>query len=121
MNTAYVLFGVDMQLGSSYVYFSEQKADVYYRYFKYFTAIIVSGKKRIVEQVRYFVRDLDIHYRDYWYDLEALALKRQIAKAAVYNCGRILVMRSKDIDALIQTQLKKDKHFLISLKKRDKG
>ncbi|MHA1764680.1 MAG: AAC(3) family N-acetyltransferase [Promethearchaeota archaeon] len=115
LNIKYVLFGVDMQHGATFVYYSEEKAKVYYRYHKIFKGRIKDddGSINKVVNVKYFVRNYDIPYEDYWYDLEKIALERYIAKKFEYSGGNILIMKSQEIDALIQEELSKNKDFLI--------
>ena len=74
--TKYILFGVNIQLGATFIYYSLEKNNVYYRYNKSFTSKIKIGNKLFEKEVKYFVRDLSLKYQDDWYDLEKLSIKR---------------------------------------------
>jgi len=115
LNITYVLFGVDIQHGATFVYYSEEKAKVYYRYYKDFLGIIKKEDNQFKTTVRYFVRDLDLKYEDYWYDVEKKALERGFAKIFEYSSGKITITKSQDIDQLIQEELKINKAFLIKI------
>ena len=113
MRTKYILFGVNIQLGATFIYYSLEKNNVYYRYNKSFTSKIKIGNKSFEKQVKYFVRDLSLKYKDDWHGLEKLSIKRGICKSIKYNKGRILITSSNEIDTLIQSQLNVDKDYLI--------
>lgn len=115
LNITYVLFGVDIQHGATFVYYSEEKAKVYYRYYKEFSGIIKNKNGQFEKSVRYFVRDLDLKYEDNWYDLENKAIEMGIARIFEYSGGKITLTKSQEIDKLIQKELKKNKNFLIKL------
>jgi len=109
----YVLFGVDMQHGASYVYYTEQKIGVYYRYFKYFPATVRYKSSEVKMNIRYFVRDLELSYTDYWHDLERKSIEAGVTRCLEFGGGRILTMKSQDIDALIREEVGKNKDYLI--------
>ncbi|MFH1979289.1 MAG: AAC(3) family N-acetyltransferase [Patescibacteria group bacterium] len=106
MNATYVLFGVNMHRSATFVLYSEQKNEVYYRYFKDFTVGGVTA--------RYFVRDMDVDYRYSWVGLEEKGKKLGIIKEFGFGGGEILIMKSQEIDELIGEELKRDKDSLIS-------
>lgn len=116
LNANYVLFGVDIQHGASFIYYSEEKLRVYYRYFKNFPAVIKDGKKTLKTTVRYFVRDLDLKYEDYWFNLERQALKTGIAKSIKFSGANILLMKSQEIEKLIQQEVSSNQDYLIKKK-----
>jgi len=113
MKTKYILFGVNMQLGATFIYFSLEKNDVYYRYNKSFVSRIKIRSKSFEKKVKYFVRDLSLKYKDDWYDLEKLSIKLGVCKSIIYNKSRILITSSNEIDFLVQSQLNVDKDYLI--------
>jgi aminoglycoside N3'-acetyltransferase len=113
MNAKYILFGLEIQNGLSAVYFSEQRANVYYRYFKEFEAVIDDGQRKYNKKIKYFVRDKKLNYKDSWYNLQKKAIEQRIAIMTQYNGGKIFIIKSQGIDDLIIEQLKKNKDFLI--------
>lgn len=114
-NADYVLFGVDMQHGATYVYYSEQKHGVYYRYFKNFSAEIKNNDEIKKITAKYFVRDLNLGYKTYWTGAENAALKARVAKKEIFNGASVTVMKSQAIDGVIQSELDKNENCLIIL------
>tara|TARA_B100002051_G_C16731777_1_gene638727 strand:- start:1327 stop:2106 length:780 start_codon:yes stop_codon:yes gene_type:complete len=113
LNTKYILFGVNMQKGATFIYFSEEKKNVYYRHHKYFISTIQYENRLYEHRVKYFVRDLSVDYQDYWYDLERLSIDNNVAKSIKYEESKVIITNSKDIDSLIQKQLAIDENYLI--------
>ena len=113
MNAKYVLFGLSIPNGLSAVYFSEQRVNAYYRYFKEIESVINDGHREYKKKIKYFVRDKKLNYRDSWYNLEKKALEQEIAINTQYNGGKIFIIQSQRIDDLIIGELKKNKDFLI--------
>ncbi|MCK4553672.1 AAC(3) family N-acetyltransferase [Candidatus Parcubacteria bacterium] len=115
INAYYVLFGVSMHQSATFVLYSEQKNNVYYRYFKDFSATAINKNEKININARYFVRDLNMDYKYSWNDLEKKGIELRIIKTFKFGSGEILIMRSQAIDKLIRQKLKKNKNYLISL------
>ena len=113
INATYVLFGIDMQHGATYVFYSEQKINVYYRYYKNFPAIIRDNNKEFKTTVKYFVRNLNLNPKDYFYELEKRSLETGITNSFKFGSGNILIMKSQEIDGLIREEVKKNKDYLI--------
>jgi aminoglycoside 3-N-acetyltransferase len=116
LNVTYVLFGVDMQHGATFIYYSEQKLNVFYRYNKLFSSTICQNNSENKTTVKYFVRDLKLDYEDYWFDLEQKSIECGITKSFEFSKGRVYYMKSQDIDKLIHQEVKKDNYYLIRLK-----
>lgn len=113
LEAKYLMLGVNMWQGSTYVYYSEQKRDVPYRYMKDFDATIDDGvgKKNVITP--YFVRDYDVGYEDAWEALQEDSLDQGITKSATFLAGKLLVHNATDIDLFIQEKLNEDLEYLI--------
>ncbi len=116
-NAKYLLLGLNMIKGSTYVYYSEQKYNVRYRYFKTFQGKIKLDGSSIQEnEVRYFVRDYSYDYRDDWAQLEADSIAEGVTKKDTYNGHPLLVHHAKEIDNFIGPKLLQDESYLINIK-----
>jgi aminoglycoside 3-N-acetyltransferase len=113
-NATYMLFGIDMQKSATFIYYSEQKYGVPYRNFENFRETIRQVNKTLTKNIRYFVRNRSIAIDDNFYKLEERALEAKVAKSFSYACGKILIMKARGIDGLIQDELRKDIYFLIT-------
>lgn len=112
-NAKYILFGVNMQHGASFVHYSEQKAKVYYRKYKEFDGIIRINSGITSKKIMYYARRHDIKYEDNWNNLEKDAIKAGVIKELIFNQGKILVMNSKNIDDFIVNKIMMNNDYLI--------
>jgi len=112
-NATYLLFGVDMQHGATYIYFSEEKLNVPYRYPKQFTGKIKNNNQETEITFSYFVRKLEIPYNDSRDRLQLESLQRNISHAVTFNGGTIIITESQPIHALIKEKLALNPNYLI--------
>jgi len=115
LNAKYLLLGLGMGKGATYVYFSEQKAKVPYRYFKDFTCTIETPDAKTVQVCSYYVRDLKLKYRDDWERLENDSIVEEITKSADFGGSLVLTHSAQMIDVLIQNKISQDPNYLIKL------
>jgi len=113
-DATYLMYGVNMWEGSTYVYHSEQRAGVRYRYIKEFRGRVLRNDGAIDESaVPYFVRNHDISYRDAWRPLQADSVAAGVTRVAGSQRTPMLVHEAGDIDEYICSRLKEDADYLI--------
>jgi aminoglycoside 3-N-acetyltransferase len=113
LNAKYLLLGVNMWQGSTYVYYSEQKYGVSYRFMKNFLAEICHGCDFKLVLTPYFVRNNDIGYEDDWQQLQADSIKEEISTEIPFMAGKIIAHNAVTIDAFIQQKLTVKPEYLI--------
>lgn len=113
LEAKYLLLGVNMWQGSTYVYYSEQKHRVPYRYMKNFEGTIVDGTLTKNVTTPYFVRDYAVGYEDAWECLQQESLEQGITQTAPFLAGKVLIHDAVAIDQLIQAKLANNPEYLI--------
>lgn len=113
LKAKYLMLGVNMWQGSTYVYYSEQKYGVPYRYMKNFDATISDGCKKKTVITPYFVRDYDFGYEDAWETLQQDSIEQGVTRITQFLAGKILVHDAKSIDLFIQQKLTVNPDYLI--------
>jgi len=108
----YVLFGTTLINSGTFVYFSMQKMQVPYRYFKEFTGRIKLADQITEVKVPYYVRHLDSDVIDHWDVAEDEAIQKNFIIKEFYNGGRILSMEGLQIDYFLTEHLSRDEYFL---------
>ncbi len=121
LNIKYLFFGVDLQHSATFVHYAEEKAQVYYRFYKYFDGKIKNNDDLIETKVRYYVRNLDLSYKDNWYPMENKAIELGVIDKFEYNGAPIMITKAKEVDKYLQEELNKNKEFLIIINKEEKG
>lgn len=111
----YLMLGIGMGRGSTYVYYSEQKYKVPYRYFKNFDCVVHQNGEDIQRICSYNVRNYEINYQDDWEQLEADSISEGITLSAEFNGAPLLSHKAREIDALIGRKLKASTNYLIKL------
>jgi aminoglycoside 3-N-acetyltransferase len=115
-NATYLMYGVNMWEGATYVYHSEQRASVRYRYIKEFDGRILRANGDVDEvPVPYFVRDLDLPYRDSWRPLQAESIAAEVTRMDETGRVPMLAHEAKSIDEFIRARLDQDADYLIDL------
>ncbi len=117
-----LLLGADIQ-AVSMLHYSEQKAQVPYRYWKEFSGHISSGGPVLTPQgwmtktYRMFVRDLDIDARIELYPVQAYLEAQGLWASVPLNYGRIASCRLVDFVAAVDHFLQADPWSLVVNKK----
>ncbi len=115
-NATCLMYGVNMWEGSTYVYHAEQRARVRYRYIKEFNGRVLRSDGEVeVAPVPYFVRNLDIPYRDSWQRLQADSIAAGITRSVGSERLPMLAHEADSIDEFIAARLQEDANYLIEL------
>ena len=112
----YLMLGVSLSEGATFVYHAEEMASVPYRYIKIFNGLIKNQNSKSTSiKVKYFVRNLKLDYTDSWKRLENDASSKKIIATSYYSGQKIMVMKAHSIHDFIISQIANDKYYLIDI------
>ena len=112
----YLMLGVSLSEGATFVYHAEEVASVPYRYIKIFNGTIKDQSFKPTRiKVEYFVRNLKLDYTDSWKKLESDAFKAKIITKNSYSGSEIMSMKAHLIHDFIISQIQKNKNYLIDI------
>jgi len=108
-----LLLGSDIQ-AVSMLHYSEQRAQVPYRYWKGFTGSVLMPEGRVDKTYRMFVRDLDVDARIELYPVQAILEAQGLWASAPLNYGRVSSCRLVDFVAAVDHFLEADPWSLVT-------
>jgi aminoglycoside 3-N-acetyltransferase len=109
----YILLGSTFTNSATFIYHSLQRKCVPYRQFKKFSGKVCEEGNTFDVEVPYFVRKLEMNYKDSWNELESEAISKGICREGNYLGGRVLVMEAQQLDEYISQKLDENIYSLI--------
>ena len=110
-----LLLGADVQ-AVSMIHYSEQRANVPYRYWKEFSGEVFSDQGWQIQTYRMFVRDLKINAQLNLQPIQEELEKRSLWHSLPLNYGRISTCRLDDFVSIADQLLTRDPWYLVKEK-----
>jgi aminoglycoside 3-N-acetyltransferase len=107
-----LLLGADIQ-ATAMLHYSEQRANVPYRYWKDFTGQVNTSQGWQTRSYRMFVRDMDIDPNIELYPVQALLEERRQWSSTSLNYGKVSLCRLSDFVTAVDEFLQRDPWSLV--------